>query len=363
MEEKNQNRNQNPEQRRHRTSAASATKDSSEKIRRKIQRAEPGKIADTIEHVIQKGGTPAGKHISIMVKEILDFLQIKPGQKGLDATLGYGGHTRAMLEQLHGEGHIYGLDVDPIESVKTKKRLEDLGFGEDIMTVRQMNFADIDQIAEEFGPFNFILADLGVSSMQIDNPDRGFSYKFDGPLDLRLNPQSGISAAERLQEVDREELAGMLVENSDEPYAEEIARCITGAIRRGEKVDTTTKVRELIEQALGFIPEKERKEAVKKACARTFQALRIDVNSEFEVLYAFLDKLPNVLAPGGRVAILTFHSGEDRMVKKSFKQYQKAGLYSEIADERHPPVRRRMRPQQPRKIHETALGRAGEVKI
>ena len=238
-----------------------------------------------------------------------------------------------MLEQLHGEGHIYGLDVDPIESVKTKKRLEDLGFGEEIMTVRQMNFADIDQIAEEVGPFDFILADLGVSSMQIDNPERGFSYKFDGPLDLRLNPQAGISAAERLKEVDREELAGMLVENSDEPYAEEIARCITGAIRKGEKVDTTTKVRELIEQALSFIPEKDRKEAVKKACARTFQALRIDVNSEFEVLYAFLDKLPHVLAPGGRVAILTFHSGEDRMVKKSFKQYQKAGLYSEIAED------------------------------
>lgn len=214
-----------------------------------------------------------------------------------------------------------------------KKRLEDLGFGEDIMTVRQMNFADIDQIAEEAGPFDFILADLGVSSMQIDNPERGFSYKFDGPLDLRLNPQAGISAAERLKEVDREELAGMLVENSDEPYAEEIARCITGAIRRGEKVDTTTKVRELIEEALSFIPEKERKEAVKKACARTFQALRIDVNSEFEVLYAFLDKLPHVLAPGGRVAVLTFHSGEDRMVKKSFKQYRKAGLYSEISDD------------------------------
>ena len=299
----------------------------------KYKELNPEKYGETVEKVIQKGGTPAGMHISIMVKEILDFLQIKPGQKGLDATLGYGGHTRAMLEQLHGEGHIYGLDVDPIESVKTKKRLEDLGFGEDIMTVRQMNFADIDQIAEEVGPFDFILADLGVSSMQIDNPERGFSYKFDGPLDLRLNPQAGISAAERLQEVDREELAGMLVENSDEPYAEEIARCITGAIRRGEKVDTTTKVRELIEQALGFIPEKERKEAVKKACARTFQALRIDVNSEFEVLYAFLDKLPNVLAPGGRVAILTFHSGEDRMVKKSFKQYQKAGLYSEIADD------------------------------
>ena len=303
------------------------------KFEEKYKEHQPEKYQDMVEHVIRKGNTPAGMHISIMVEEILDFLKIQPGETGFDATLGYGGHTRAMLEQLQGEGHIYGLDVDPIESVKTKKRLEDLGFGEDIMTVRQMNFADIDQIAEEAGPFDFILADLGVSSMQIDNPERGFSYKFDGPLDLRLNPQAGISAAERLKEVDREELAGMLVENSDEPYAEEIARCITGAVRRGEKVDTTTKVRELIEEALSFIPEKERKEAVKKACARTFQALRIDVNSEFEVLYAFLDKLPHVLTPGGRVAVLTFHSGEDRMVKKSFKQYRKAGLYSEISDD------------------------------
>ena len=334
MEEKNQNRNQNPEQQQTPHKRRVRYKGTHpRRFEEKYKELNPEKYADTIEHVIQKGGTPAGMHISIMVKEILDFLQIRPGQKGLDATLGYGGHTRAMLEQLQSEGHIYGLDVDPIEFVKTKKRLEDLGFGEDIMTVRQMNFADIDQIAAEAGPFDFILADLGVSSMQIDNPERGFSYKFDGPLDLRLNPQAGISAAERLKEVDREELAGMLVENSDEPYAEEIARCITGAIRRGEKVDTTTKVRELIEEALSFIPEKERKEAVKKACARTFQALRIDVNSEFEVLYAFLDKLPHVLAPGGRVAVLTFHSGEDRMVKKSFKQYRKAGLYSEISDD------------------------------
>ena len=315
----------------------------------KYKELNPEKYGDAIEHVIQKGGTPAGMHISIMVKEILDFLQIQPGQKGLDATLGYGGHTRAMLEQLRGQGHMYGLDVDPIESVKTKKRLADLGYGEEIMTVRQMNFADIDRLAEEIltiiqenfanidrvaaevGPFDFVLADLGVSSMQIDNPERGFSYKADGPLDLRLNPEAGMSAAERLKTIDREELAGMLIENSDEPYAEEIARTITGAIRRGEKAETTLQVRALIEKALSFLPEKERKEAVKKACARTFQALRIDVNSEFEVLYAFLDKLPHILAPGGRAAILTFHSGEDKLVKKALKAGYKEGIYSEYA--------------------------------
>ena len=169
--------------------------------------------------------------------------------------------------------------------------------------------------------------------MQIDNPERGFSYKADGPLDLRLNPEAGISAAERLKTIDREELAGMLIENSDEPYAEEIARTITGAIRRGEKAETTLQVRDLIEKALGFLPEKERKEAVKKACARTFQALRIDVNSEFEVLYALMEKLPSALKSGGKVAILTFHSGEDRIVKKAFKEWKKAGVYSEIAND------------------------------
>lgn len=298
----------------------------------KYKEHQPEKYADTIEKVIKKGSTPAGMHISIMVKEILDFLQIKPGMTGLDATLGYGGHTKEMLKCLEGQGHIYGLDVDPIESAKTKERLANQGFGEDILTVRLQNFADIDQVSEETGKkFDFILADLGVSSMQIDNPERGFSYKVEGPLDLRLNPRKGISAAERLKEVDFEELVGMLVENSDEPYAEEIAKTVLNWRRRGKTIETTTQLKDAIEEALRFIPEKERKEAVKKSCQRTFQALRIDVNSEFEVLYAFLEKLPDVLAPGGRAAILTFHSGEDRLVKKSFKELQRLGLYSEVS--------------------------------
>ena len=300
----------------------------------KYKEHQPEKYADTIQKVISKGSTPAGMHISICVKEILDFLQIQPGQTGLDATLGYGGHTKAMLECLKGEGHIYALDVDPIESTKTKERLEKQGFGEEILTVRLQNFADIDQVSKETGKkFDFILADLGVSSMQIDNPDRGFSYKVEGPLDLRMNPQKGISAARRLVGISQEELQGMLIENADEPYAEEIAKTVVNLQKRGKKIETTTQLKEAIEQALRFLPEAERKEAVKKSCQRTFQALRIDVNSEYEVLYTFLEKLPEVLAPSGRVAILTFHSGEDRLVKKSFKQFKKEGLYSEISEE------------------------------
>lgn len=297
----------------------------------KYKELQPEKYPDTIERVIQKGSTPVGMHISICVQEILDFLQIQPGQTGLDATLGYGGHTRAMMEQLKGEGHMYALDVDSIELAKTRTRLENLGFGPEILTIRQLNFANIDQVAEEAGGFDFVLADLGVSSMQIDNPERGFSYKKEGPLDLRLDSTKGISAAERLQQVDQEELQGMLEENADEPYAAEISREILSAVRRGQKITTTTNLQAVIEQALGFLPEDVREESVKKSCQRTFQALRIDVNSEFEVLCDFLEKLPGVLKPGGRVAILTFHSGEDRMVKKAFKQMAREGIYQEVA--------------------------------
>lgn len=297
----------------------------------KYKELQPEKYADTIEKVIQKGSTPAGMHISICVREILDFLEIKPGQRGLDATLGYGGHTLEMLKCLEHEGHIYALDVDPIESAKTKERLENLGYGPDILTVKLLNFANVDQIASEAGLFDFVLADLGVSSMQIDNPERGFSYKTDGPLDLRMNPEKGITAAERLRTIDVQELEGMLTENADEPYAALIAEAVVTEIQKGREIAATKDLRDIIAQTLDFLPAAEKKEAVKKSCQRTFQALRIDVNSEFEVLYEFLDKLPHILAPGGRAAILTFHSGEDRLVKKSFKQYQRGGLYSEIA--------------------------------
>lgn len=303
------------------------------KFSEKYKELNPENYQDTIERVISKGSTPAGMHISICVQEILTFLQIKPGMKGLDATLGYGGHSRKMLEALQGRGHLYAMDVDPIEIVKTTKRLREAGFSEEIFTPISENFANVDRVAEQYGSFDFLLADLGVSSMQIDNPERGFSYKQEGPLDLRLNPQSGEPASERLQKMNREEIEGMLIDNSDEPYATEIARAIAGKLRKGQKIDTTTKLAELIGETLAFLPEKERKEAVKKSCARVFQALRIDVNSEFEVLEAFLTKLPSCMAPGGRIAILTFHSGEDRLVKRAFKEGKKAGIYSEIAED------------------------------
>lgn len=297
----------------------------------KYKELQPEKYGDTVEKIIQKGHTPAGMHISIMVNEILEFLDIKEGQQGLDATLGYGGHTAAMLKKLNGKGHMVALDIDPIEIEKTKARLKNMGYDDNILTIKHINFADIDCVAQQEGKFDFVLADLGVSSMQIDNPQRGFTFKKDGPLDLRLNPEKGLTAAQRLQNITQSEFEGMLIENADEPYAKEISRAVMNKIYKGVPVETTAQLHETIAEALSFLPKNQRKEAVKKSSQRTFQALRIDINSEYEVLYAFLEKLPNILNSGGRAAVLTFHSGEDRLVKKSFKTLCKEGIYSEVA--------------------------------
>ncbi len=303
------------------------------KFNEKYKELNPDKYQDTILKVIQKGSTPAGMHISICVKEILDFLKIKPGEKGLDATLGYGGHTKEMLNCLEGKGHIYALDIDPIESLKTKERLNNLGYNDEILTIINTNFENIDQISEQYGLFDFVLADLGISSMQVDNPSRGFSYKKDGPLDLRLNPYIGVSASTRLKELDYDEIVGMLIDNSDEPYASVIAKRIIKHYEDGLDILTTTDLKNVIEDALAPLNLSEKKEVIKKSCQRTFQALRIDVNREYEVLFNFLEKLPNILAPNGRVAILTFHSGEDRLVKKAFQHFYRSGIYSDIAKE------------------------------
>ncbi len=317
------------------------------KFEEKYKEQNPEKYADTVAHVISKGSTPAGMHISIMVKEILDVLKIQPGEQGLDCTLGYGGHTRKMLEQLQGKGCVYGLDVDPIESKKTVERLRKAGFDENLFKFKLTNFANIDEVCKEAGKFDFVLADLGVSSMQIDDPKRGFSYKIEGPLDLRLDPEHGQSAAERLHSITRDEFVGMLATNSDEPYAEEIADKVFNLMKKGDPMDTTSALKAAIESALWKVPKEEKNDAIKKSCARVFQALRIDVNSEFEVLYAFLEKLPNILSPGGRVAVLTFHSGEDRLVKQSFKALFKEGVYSDISRDvtRPSPEEQRLNPR------------------
>jgi 16S rRNA (cytosine1402-N4)-methyltransferase len=292
----------------------------------KYKELNPERYAATIEKIMASGKTPAGSHRSIMVAEILEALAPKPGETAVDATLGYGGHTQEILPRLLPGGRLLGLDADPIELPKTEARLRALGFGPDVFTAHRSNFAGLPQVlaqAERTGA-DVVLADLGVSSMQIDDPTRGFSVKLDGPLDMRMNPHRSQSAAELLQRLRPDALAELLVENSDEPHATTLAPLLAG------KLFTTT--RSLAAAIRAGLPRLN-KENADLTVRRVFQALRIAVNDEFSALETLLRNLPTCLKPGGRVAILTFHSGEDRRVKKAFDAGFRAGIYSEITRE------------------------------
>ena len=300
----------------------------------KYKELNPGAHADELEKVMQRGQTPAGTHRSICVDEILAILNPQPGECGLDATLGFGGHTRALLARVLPGGHMVGLDVDSIELPRTRERLQALGFEPPALVLHHSNFSEIASFVPQSGGgrgFDFILADLGVSSMQIDNPGRGFSFKLDGPLDLRLDPAQGQSASALLQSVTRRRLSELLTDNADEPYA-----VVLAAALQGQYLETTVQLADLVRATLAgafkkSMPEEERLVETKKALQRTFQALRIEVNNEFGVLDALLHQLPGCLAPGGRVAILSFHSGEDRRVKKAFQTGERDGTYAKVA--------------------------------
>ncbi|WP_243324904.1 16S rRNA (cytosine(1402)-N(4))-methyltransferase RsmH [Geothrix sp. SG200] len=304
----------------------------------KYKELAPERYAEEQAKVAARGHTPAGTHRSIMVDEILEALAPKPGEVALDATLGYGGHARELLTRLQPGGRLVGLDVDPLELPRTEARLRALGFDDTALIVRRTNFASLAKVAAELGPFDLALADLGVSSMQIDNPARGFTWKAEGPLDLRLNPQKGRPASDLLSALDAAALAELLAENADEPHADALAQAIAGL-----RIGTTRELAGHVRAALPALDDDE----LKKVLQRTFQALRIAVNDEFGVLDRFLAQLPGALKPGGRVAILTFHSGEDRRVKKAFQQGLREGLYAEVAPEprRASPEERRANPR------------------
>ncbi len=298
----------------------------------KYKELNPEQHADELRKVLQRGQTPAGTHRPICVNEILAILDPKPGQVGLDATLGFGGHAQQILARLAPGGRLFGVDVDPLELPRTEARLRCLGFDESALVLRRINFTQVSTLLPEAGGgFDFVLADLGVSSMQIDNPARGFSYKADGPLDLRLDPGTGQPAAALLQSVTRQRLRDLLEENADEPYAAQLAAAL-----QGQYLETTGQLAALVRDTLRLalkprMPEPERQAEIRKALQRSFQALRIAVNDEFGALERFLSLLPSCLKRGGRVAILSFHSGEDRRVKKAFQLGQRAGLYSVVA--------------------------------
>ncbi len=300
----------------------------------KYKELDPSRHADELQKVMQRGQTPAGMHRPICVAEIVDILNPQPGDVGLDATLGYGGHAQALLARLRPGGRLFGIDVDPHELPRTQTRLLALGFDAAALTLRRLNFGDVRTLLPEAGGgFDFVLADLGVSSMQIDNPARGFTFKADGPLDLRLDPSQGATASDLLLSVTRPQLRELLVENADEPHAVALAAAL-----QGQYIETTTqlaaRVRDALRTVLGpKMPKDERDAEIKKTLQRTFQALRIAVNDEFAVLDRFLEALPDCLKPGGRVAILSFHSGEDRRVKKAFQAGERVGVYARVAPE------------------------------
>jgi len=292
----------------------------------KYKEHDPARYGETVTKVLASGKTPAGSHRPIMVKEVLEILAPKPGEIVVDCTLGFGGHAAEILPLLQPGGLLIGLDADPIELPRTEARLRARGYLEASFLAARSNFAGIPKLLSslDVAAADAVLADLGVSSMQLDDPVRGFSLKFEGPLDMRMNPHRGQTAAGLLRKISADALTTILTDNADEPHATVLATALAG-----KAFATTTALTQAIRAVLHHLQKDEQDASVR----RVFQALRISVNDEFSALESLLRALPGILKPGGRAAILTFHSGEDRRVKKSFQAGLAAGLYSDIARE------------------------------
>ncbi len=293
----------------------------------KYKELNPERYADTVAHVLAGGKTPAGQHVPIMLDEIMQALSVQPGERVVDCTLGYGGHAAELLQAVQPSGCLLAVDQDPIELPKTETRLRSAGFPAESLQCERTNFVALRGVLGKIGwheGADAILADLGVSSMQIDNPARGFSFKHQGPLDMRMNPNKGVSASAWIKQLNELELANLLRENADEPNAALLASALAN-----QELLTTGELAHAIQQAL---PKSFDEDRIKLSQRRVFQALRIAVNDEFKVLDGWLRGLPDCLRAGGRVAVLTFHSGEDRRVKKAFQTGLADGRYSAISE-------------------------------
>jgi 16S rRNA (cytosine1402-N4)-methyltransferase len=299
----------------------------------KYKEHQPGRYPEQVARVVARGQTPAGTHRPIMVREILEVLSPRPGEVALDCTLGYGGHALALLAAVQPGGRLLGIDADPIELTKAEARLRSLGLPLNAVIVRRMNYAGVARFLADVAPegVDIMLADLGLSSMQIDDPARGFTYKVDGPLDMRMDPTRGRTASDLLSMVDETGLAQLLAENSDEPDALELARVILLAHAR-TPINSTRSLAAVVQETVARQSHQTARSG-EDATRRVFQALRIAVNDELGSLTALLRILPTCLKPGGRVAILSFHSGEDRRVKSTFRDGLRDGTYSSIATE------------------------------
>ena len=296
------------------------------------------KYPEMAEHVRAQGRTPAGTHVPILVEEVLEVLAPRPGEVVADLTLGHGGHARALLARVGPTGRLVALDHDEAALRATRATLEAEGLAARA-SFHAVHFGAIPEVLAREGldGCDVALADLGLSSMQIDDPSRGFSYRHDGPLDMRMDPRRSRTAAAVLAAIPEADLAGALARYGDEPDAERIARAVVAA-RESAPIESTARLAEIVLAARGTTPAawKERaRESPGEAhpAARTFQALRILVNDEMAGLERLLRVLPWCLRPGGRVAFLSFHSGEDRRVKRAFREGLAAGLYEAVSDE------------------------------
>ncbi len=296
----------------------------------KYKERNPEAYREDVDRVIARGDTPAGSHRAILVREIMEILSPKPGETALDATLGYGGHAGEILKAILPGGRLIGMDRDEAELAKTAERLRAGGVPDEAFTAVSGNFSGIARVLAEAGRsgVDLFLVDLGVSSMQIDDPARGFSFKRRGPLDMRMDPGHGMSAREYLAEASEESLRAILELNADEEGAAPIAHALF--LRRGSLATT----RDLAEAIVSAFPGLAFKDpAMARTLRRAFQAIRIEVNQEFASLEALLTSLPACLNPGARAAFLSFHSGEDRRVEAALGEGLAAGLYSKIAGE------------------------------
>ena len=294
----------------------------------KYKEHDPERYPEDLSRVIARGDTPAGSHRSICVREVLELLRPAPGEIAVDATLGHGGHARAIIGAISPGGRLFGIDADPVELARTSARLSAAGLPDGVFIPVHANFAQLPAVlaGAGLGGVDLFLADLGVSSMQIDDPARGFSFKRRVPLDMRMDPGRGASARDYLASVSESALCDILRANADEEAAEEIARAVC---RRRGSLGTT---RDLAEAICSAFPELDFKDPeMTRILRRAFQAIRIEVNGEFTALETLLAALPACLNPGARAVFLAFHSGEDRRIEAALGEGLERGLYSAVS--------------------------------
>jgi 16S rRNA (cytosine1402-N4)-methyltransferase len=295
------------------------------------------------EHLLAKGKTPAGSHIPVLTEEVLACLQPKSGETIVDCTVGYGGHASEFIKHIGPSGKLIALDVDSTELERTRRRLSKENVP---VSFYRSNFAGIGKALkkENLDGCDIIFADLGVSSMQIDNPERGMSYKNEGPLDMRMDDRLKQTGADLLNSLCEEELSKAFLELADEPDHQKIAHRIVTQ-RAVQVITQTSQLVRVIFDAKGIIKRiwRQQRRAEKSGslhpAARTFQALRILVNDELGCLRELLRVAPYCLRPGGRIGIISFHSGEDGLVKQSFRDGVRNGIYQSAAEDAIVPQR------------------------